>query len=68
MGTFANVPEDKYESLSAEDKAAVDAWRNQENDVTAQEAGAGTYDDVITRDDAQAVDSPKTTAKKATSK
>lgn len=64
MGVFANVPEDKYESLSAEDKAAVDAWRNQENDVEVQQREGGQYTDTVSRDESQAVDSPKTTAKR----
>ena len=53
MGTFANVPQDKYENLSEEDRAAVDAYRNQEYDVDVQTREGGSYNDVITRDGAQ---------------
>lgn len=61
MGTFANVPQDKYDSLSPEDKAAVDAWRNQENDVDKQVTDA----DVVSREDNTATEKPATTARKA---
>lgn len=64
MGTFANVPQDKYDSLSADEKAAVDAWRSQENDVEAQQREA----DVITREDNGAAEKPAQTTRKATGK
>lgn len=60
MGTFANVPQDKYNSLTPEEKAEVDAWRNQENDVEVQQREA----DVITREDNTATEKPATTARK----
>lgn len=50
MGVFANVPQDKYDSLSAEDKKAVDEWRNQEADATVQANQAGSYNDVVGQD------------------
>lgn len=66
MGVFANVPDDKYDSLSAEDKKLVDAWRNQEQDSEVQAREGGSYNDVVSREDSQAVDAPaKTTAKKS---
>lgn len=64
MGVFANVPNDKYDSLSPEDKAAVDAWRNQENDVDKQVREA----DVITREDNGATEKPSQTATRKTGK
>lgn len=64
MGTFANVPQDKYDSLTPEEKAEVDAWRNQEYDVDVQEREGGNYGDTVSREDSQAVDAPKTTAKR----
>lgn len=64
MGTFANVPQDKYDALSAEDKKAVDEYRNQEYDVDVQEREGGSYGDTVSREDSQAVDAPKTTAKR----
>lgn len=60
MGTFANVPQDKYNSLTPEEKAEVDAWRNQENDVEVQQREA----DVITREDNTATEKPAATARK----
>lgn len=53
MGVFANVPQDKYDSLSDDDKQAVDAWRGQEFDVDVQTREGGSYDDVITRPEAK---------------
>ena len=52
MGVFANVPQDKYDSLSEEEREAVDAWRGQEYDVDVQTREGGSYDDVITRPEA----------------
>lgn len=60
MGTFANVPQDKYDSLSPEDKKLVDDWRNQENDIEKQEREAGEYGNVISRDGNKSVDKPAT--------
>jgi hypothetical protein len=54
---FANVPNDKYDSLSPEDKEAVDKFRNQEYDVDVQKREAGQYTDVIGRDENASVDS-----------
>lgn len=64
MGVFANVPQDKYDSLSAEDKQAVDDWRNQEHDVDKQVREA----DVITRDDNSAAEKPSQTAARTAKK
>jgi hypothetical protein len=69
MGVFANVPQDKYDKLSPEDKKLVDEYRNQEYDVDVQTREGGNYNDVVSRDESSSVDStPKTTAKKATPK
>lgn len=64
MGVFANVPQDKYENLSDEDKKLVDDYRNQEYDVDVQER-EGNYSDVVGRDDNKAVE--KTSTRKSTS-
>lgn len=53
MGVFANVPQDKYDSLPKEEREAVDAWRGQEFDVDVQTREGGSYDDVITRPEAK---------------
>lgn len=66
MGVFANVPQDKYDSLRPEDKEAVDAYRNQEYDVDVQTREAGNYSDVVGREENKAVE--KTTAKRSASK
>jgi hypothetical protein len=50
----------KYDSLSEEDKKAVDAFRNQEYDVDVQTREGGSYGDVITRDGAQLANTPAT--------
>lgn len=60
MGTFANVPQDKYDALSAEDKKAVDDYRNQEYDVDVQERESGNYGDVVSREDNTATEKPAT--------
>lgn len=66
MGVFANVPQGKYDLLSDEDKRAVDAWRNQEDDASVQAREAGNYGDVVSRDANKSVE--KTPAKKSISK
>lgn len=68
MGHFMNVPADKYDSLSAEDKKAVDEYRNQEYDVDVQKRNGGSYGDVVSREDSRAVDSPAKSAAKRTPK
>lgn len=61
MGNFANVPVDKYDSLSPEDKAKVDAYRNQERN-------AGNYKDVISRESNKSVDTPARLIRKTSAK
>ena len=66
MGVFANVPNSKYDKLSDEEKAKVDAWRGQENDIEKQEREAGNYTDVVGRDDNKSVE--KTATRKSAPK
>lgn len=67
MGTFANVPEDKYETLSEEDKKLVDDWRNQGEYTDYPEQNVAEPD-VISREDNEAVDSSATPSKTTTRK
>lgn len=58
MGVFANVPKSKYDSLNAEDKKAVDEYRNQEYDVDVQAREGGDYGDVVSREENKAAEKP----------